>query len=464
MEIIATLVLIALTVVLLIVLVVVLANRDAYFTMVAQDSTKYISVGESLKYILANITGFKLSATLDLDNRQWIVPASDEEDRLKAFFRNRSWVGLQRFLWQKLGVVFFGFLWPQVYVQWFNIRSIKTVKEVSEVAADAPLRARIVDSHGDAATIVNELRFVVPRPVYLDGVELAGDNAKINFLLLPVYRQVIPALPVYTLRGDFFTLLDAAIQAAVVDFASSHRVAVYKTERDVEGNVTNPHAAGQFAYDFWDPMGTIIAHGEDPNEYRRKYEPSPLTYSLWLKLTKAGENSPLERHFHTLNVNAAYLQRLDDRGRTELAAYARDHLAHGHPATGALPSAIPSGIIPRFGFALVSFRNVEWEPHPSTKPLADALLAKETEFHTAEGVREKAKGERDRILFVREGEAARYDALLSALIKNGVDPNVAAQVAATQIRMEQVAASKLTTYVEGGASAQPVVPLSTGAT
>ena len=62
---------------------------------------------------------------------------------------------------------------------------------------------------------------------------------------------------------------------------------------------------------------------------------------------------------------------------------------------------------------------------------------------------------------MKEGEAARYDALVTALIKNRVDPNVAAHVAGIQIRMEQVAKSNLTTYVEGGASAQPVVPIPT---
>ena len=119
---------------------------------------------------------------------------------------------------------------------------------------------------------------------------------------------------------------------------------------------------------------------------------------------------------------------------------------------------IPNGIVPRFGFALVSFRVVEWEAHKSTVALAESLLAKEIELHTAEGVKQKAIGERDAILERAAAESSRYERLLKALVDKGVTPDVAAQVIATQLRTENIRDGKVTTYVEGAASATVMVP------
>ena len=117
-------------------------------------------------------------------------------------------------------------------------------------------------------------------------------------------------------------------------------------------------------------------------------------------------------------------------------------------------------MIPRFGFALVSIRSVEWEAHGSTKSLAEALLAKETESHLAEGVRQRADGESYAIEKRAQGEEGRYRRLASALIKEKVTPDVAAEVIRTQLRTENIGNSKVTTYVEGGASASVMISTS----
>jgi len=283
---------------------------------------------------------------------------------------------------------------------------------------------------------VDSLLFTVPRPVYLEGVELAGDNSRINLLLLPVFQQVIPVLSVYYLKGDFFTLLDAAVEAMMIDFFSIHLVQV-KNEK-----------------------------GEDVEE--------PITYNHWLKLDKASEESPLAQHLRHINISRKYVDDLKEKNsnrkekekernegdltKDDLVKYAEDHL---HPsAAGENVEGIPaSGIVPRFGFALVSLRIVDWEPHSTTADLAKALLAKETEAHKADGVRQKASGEGDAIKTLAEAQSSRYDQLVGSLVKHRVNPDVAAGVVQTQLRTENIGGkdSKIVTYVEGGASASVMV-------
>lgn len=383
--------------ILAIAIILLLANLGAYFMKVAEGTTAFISIGDSMKAIVPNVVGYKMSDEKDPESRNWLVPRKDDG----------KWY--RELLWKKLGVRFIGLLWPHTHRHTFDIRSRKRLLEGANVESGVSLKARVVDSPSPEGTTVDSLLFLVPRPVYLDGVQLAGDNSRINLLLLPIYRQVIPVLPAYHLKGDFFTQLDAAIEAAMVDFFATHRV-----------------------------------------------DEDPLTYAHWLKLAKAGGNSPMELHLRTLNVSKKYR---DSLGNGELAEYIDDitqkTLADEVP--GEAGKIAPLGIIPRFGFALVSFRIVDWEPHKDTENLAKALLAKETELHTAEGVRQKAFGERDAAKARAEGDTNRFAMPVEALVKLKVDPNIAANVLATQLRTENIRDSKVTTYVEGGASASVMV-------
>ncbi len=444
-------------VVLAIVIILLLANLGAFFTKIAQGTTAFISAGDSLQSILPNVGGYRMSKTDDLDGRRWLVPENDENERLASFFHNSlpGTIGFQKFLWKRLGVRFISLFWPHTHVYEFDLRKggRRRIATRAEMGKDADLRSRIVDSP-ELTTIVDSLLFLVPRPVYVEGVELAGDNSSINLLLLPAYRQVIPSLPAYYLKGDFFTLLDAAIEAAMVDFFARHRVSVYKDEK----------RKGQFAKD------SFVKDADED-----KYEESPLTYAHWLKLPK-GEGSQMEHHLRSLNFGKAYLAKLKAEGveekgefkdkfkKRELIEYIEKHLIHEDVADileGELAKMIPGGIVARFGFALISFRVVEWEAHGSTKALAEALLAKETEFHKAEGVRQKARGEGDAKKLIGTGESARFDLLMKSLTDKKVDANVAARVVETMLRTENLRYSTtLTTYVEGGASASVMVPAS----
>lgn len=451
-EFLVTLILLAIIANLMIAIILLLANLGAYFTKIAQGTTAFITAGESLQEILPNIGGYKMSETIDLEGQRWLVPAKDKKEQLAALFRG-AMLGTRYFqevLWKKFGVKFISLFWPHTRIHEFDIRKggRRRIEARNEVGADAPLRSRVIDSPVKE-TVVDSLLFLAPRPVYMEGVELAGDNSKINLLLLPVFRQVIPSLPVFNLKGDFFTLLDAAIEAAVVDFFAKHRVAVYKGEKD------DPRK-GQLAGDSYDP-----AQAEQQEE-------SPLTYAHWLKLTKAGEGSPLEKRLRHLNVSREYIKKLEDKGgKAELVAYIKSDLVHAGDATdmpvGDVSQMIPSGIVPRFGFALVSFRIVEWEPHKDTKPLAEALLARETQLHAADGVRQKSYGERDAKVANATGDSSLVTQVMDALTNHKVDANVAAGVLATMVRTKNIGDSKITTYVEGGASASVMVPASPSA-
>lgn len=439
---------------LVIAIILLLANLGAYFTKIPKGTTVFLNRGENLYAILPNIGKMMMSSAEDTEGRHWLIPARNEEDRMRAFFHKFSpWtLWFRIWLWNMFGVIFISFFWPHNNRHKFDIRSRKRLLEEADVPRNAPLKARIVDSTDPEGTVVDSLLFLVPRPVYLEGLLLAGDNSRVNLLLLPVYRQVIPSLPVYYLKGDFFTQLDAALETVMVDFFSTHQVAVYRRGARKD----------QLAEDVYELP-------EDPVErarYEKAYKPSHLTYAHWLKLDKSGEESPIERRLRSLNFSQSFIDMLkSDNGdgqRNELIAYVEE-LTHGKPVTGAyteIAQTIPSGIVSRFGFALVSFRTVDWEPHEDTVELARALLAKEINFHQAEGVRQEARGQRDAITQRAEGESNRYEALVNALIEKGVKPDIAAEVVRTQIRTENLRGSGIGTYVEGGSGTSMMIPVS----
>ena len=149
-------------------------------------------------------------------------------------------------------------------------------------------------------------------------------------------------------------------------------------------------------------------------------------------------------------------------GKTELAGFVeRLNPEIETSQVGEESKGVPSGVTPRFGFALRSFRIIGREAHGDTKELAMALLAKETNFHQAEGLRAKAQGDRDAMVSRAEGEMARIQHLTSALTKNGVSAEKAGQVVETMLRTENVRDSNIVTYVEGGSRASVLIPSTT---
>ncbi|MGM0482461.1 MAG: hypothetical protein ACQEP6_01170, partial [Patescibacteria group bacterium] len=293
--------------------------------------------------------------------------------------------------------------------------------------------------------------FLVPRPIYIEGVELAGDNSKVSLLLLPIFQQVIPSLPVYYYKGDFFNPLDGAIEAAMTNFFATHRVAIHKD-------------TGEFAQDTYDPENGDDK-GNKEEHYRELYDPSPLTYYYWIQLKKT-EGSPIEDHLRSLNATQGYYQQLTNNPNMRRLAENLDSLTHGiytrssregGDAATKVFNEIPSGIIPRFGFALISFRVVDWVAHGDTEELSRALLQKQTEMHRAAGVREEAYGRRDANIANGKGERSRNENNIKSLTENGVSPDMAARFLETSIRTENLGKTGITTYVEGGGSSSSIM-------
>lgn len=432
--------LMALTAVLSIIVILMLADIDAFFTKPPLGATTFINEGEDLKEIVPNVKGFMLSDAKDPHGRRWIITEKEGKKSKDAVFSNSlsGTVWFQKWLLKARGVKFMGFFWPHAHVHKFDLRKGGVRRVESPKATDdknklQPLRNRVVDD--DERTKVDSLLFVSIRPIYLELVELAGDNSSVNLLYQAIYRQVIPVIPVYDMKGDFYTALDAAAEAEIIDFFSTHK------ERDDDGKEV------------------------------------PLTYKRWLELAKAGVEAPLMRHMRNFNISPGYWKKLENEKEkyAELIEYVKNEGWEPVPKPlkktpktpedqsqetllgSAGDEAKAMGIVPRFGFALVSLRLIGYEPgDESTRNLVKAILAREVKFHEAKGVREEAEGKKDGDIKIAEGEAARMKRPVEDLIGLGVTADVAAGVVETSIRTANIAGqgSKITTYIEGDRSGQ----------
>jgi hypothetical protein len=411
----ALLFLIGCTIVLGVVVIVLLAHLDIVFTTVPQGSTVFINKGDAMDAIWPNVEGFRMSNEEDPEGRKWLVcidPKKTEEERIKerlnAFFKDTlcmtGW--FQKLLWKSFGVRFMGWTFLNTRRHKFDIKNRRRLVEESG-DNNAELKSRIKNVN-ENQTVVDHLLFVVPRPMILKGIILPGDNSQISLLLLPIYRQVIPSIPVYSMGGDFFTQLDGAIEAYVTNCLNS-------------------------------------------------YEEGKLTLKNWTKLPKSGENSPLLKDVYSITADRAYRKTLSKK--PELRKYL-DTLTHNKLKDNSISDdGIPSGILPRFGFALSSLRLIAWEPYGQTADLVKAIQAKEVEERRAEGLVKKGIGEKEYDIQRAEGKARLFGDPVKALTDLEVDTNVAAEVLRTQIRTENLAGlnSKITTYIEGDSSASIMV-------
>ncbi len=309
-----------------IVIIIVLAGLGWWFFSPPRGTIVFKNKGSDLEGIWDNVSGHKLSGAQDPDGKRWLVIEKDGKKIESSRFHGntKTFLRFHRFLWNRFGIRFISPYWPQVYINEFIVdrrRLIEIEKGGLEKKAYS-LSDRVVKSP-NAGIPVNHLLFVSFRPVYKEGVELAGDNSKINLLLLPTWQVVSPVIPIYYYMGNFYPLLDGAIEAAIEDFFATHRVAVYRKKHGEEksneedGEVYEGEE-GEFAHDTYDPESCLEffpSLKENKEEalrrYKKTFAPSPLTYSHWIKTRKAG-NSPIERHLITFNATEDYYNRIEE--------------------------------------------------------------------------------------------------------------------------------------------------------
>lgn len=424
--------LIALNLLSALVLIIILSKMTWWFFQPQKGTVVFINKGEDLKEVWVNVGSHKLSEIDDPDGKHWIVNEPNKDKIEKARFRGSSIKYLKMILWSQ-GIGFIGLFWPHAHIHKFSVDRRRLIeREEGTKENDDSLKKR-VEASPNAGQDVDNLLFVSYRPVYKQGVELAGDNSKINLLVLPTWQLVHPTTPVYYYMGNFYPLLDSAVEAALENFFATHRVAVYKENEGVE--------EGDFAHDEYNPYSKH--ENLEPDEYREKYKPCPITYSHWIKMRKAS-NSALERHLFSYNATEKYYKKIklavDERERKEkeemikvlsqLDRLTQDQFKESTTLNQSqnellekIHEGLGEGIIPGIGYAMIAFRLVEWEAHGDTKDLANALQAKQIEKHRAEGVIQKAQGRRRATILEGEGESERYKNLIHVQTGLGVHPD-----------------------------------------
>lgn len=419
------------------ILAMVLASRHWHFTRIEKGNTAFIVRGDDMKAIWPNVGGHRMSDQEDLDGRRWLVLEPDDKEIWKTFARDMLWGTrwLQHKLWDRFGIRFVSWFWPGVKVHSLRL-GVTRLKEESKLETGKSLRDRL---ESDTETIYS-LRFLVPRPMVIEGVELAGDNARINLLVLAIFRTVIPSLPIFYYKGKFFPLLDAGVKAGIINFCADYKVTVPVVDEK-----------GQPVF------------GKDGKAQLAKEE--SLTYELWLKLDK-GVGSPIQQRLLGLNVGKDFYDRLVQEGKTELVNHIKLLLGGKEleETSGTMKKEMPFGLIRQYGFALQSIEVIDWEAAEETKDLSAALRAKQTALHKAMGVREEAYGKRDAVQAVGNADAARVGAMMEAMVealkKAGVPEGEIAPAVASVFQAEQLKQiPSLQTLIFGGAGV--LVPAST---
>lgn len=425
------------TILLGIILMLILAALQWHFIRIEKGNTAFIVRGDDMKAIWPNVGGHKMSSQEDLDGRRWLIKETDDKEIWKTFARDMLWGTrwLQKKLWFWFGIRFVSWFYPQVRVHKLKL-DVTRLKEESRMETGKPLRERL---EGEPETIYS-LRFLVPRPMVIEGVELAGDNARINLLVLAIFRTVIPSLPIFYYKGKFFPLLDAGVKAGIINFCADYKFPV---------PVVNEKGEPVFDKD----GKTQLTKGES------------LTYELWLKLDK-GTDSPIQKGLLGLNVGKDFYDSLVMEDKTDLANHIKSLLGGKEPKEipDAVKEKMPFGFIRQHGFALQSIEVVDWEAAEETEELSKALRAKQTALHKAKGVREEAYGRRDAVQAVGNADATRIGKMVEAVVKaladKEVPPSQIAEAIKSVFQAEQLKQiPNLQTLILGG-GAMAMVPTS----
>jgi len=272
--------------------------------------------------------------------------------------------------WEKIwGFYWVSFFYPLKRVFKFTI-SRDRLKDASEMKDGHGIRDWIEHKSDQE---VSSLQYRFQRPFLIEGVELGGDRTRVDQIVMTTFEVVDPYIPIFFYKGKFFSLLEATVRSAVLDFCADEH----------------------------------------------------MTYEVFVRTPKSSGTEFSDR---ITDINE----------KTDLA---------------------PEGIVKAFGIKVVEAWVHDFDLVKDDQDFRDAARIRELERMQAQGAVEKAKGEAEAKERVAKAEALRYGLLVKELIERDVDPNVAASVLGQQVRTENIGRSKIVTYVEGGASIMPTIPV-----
>jgi hypothetical protein len=177
------------------------SNRQA--TTVALETFKFVVAGGSLHRILANLT----DAGLDRNGR-----VTTNEKMMVRTYTNP----LLEFLRVKLGVYWVSIFYPIHKVYKFKIDKNRLVKGTT--LSDGHSIRDLITVEPDVE--VDHLLRIIPRPIYVPGVQ-TNDGFTVDIALMTEHEVTNPRTAVFSLNGQFFPLLDAAMKAAVGDYCNN---------------------------------------------------------------------------------------------------------------------------------------------------------------------------------------------------------------------------------------------------
>lgn len=219
------------------------ATLGMHFTFVEESKIYFVLKGEELHRVLLGIPhadSVKLRANLDKRGIKW---SSKEKGS---------------FLTRRFGIHFVGFLYPLVKLHRFTIvaEGVKEGTAGHELPTEkGALREWIYHEKREIAG----LRWRFPRPVIVEGVELA-DRFTIDVLVMVLLEVEDPYLPVFVYGGDFFRIISSITQSAMNDMV------VGKDEADRVKYSTfiniDKGEGSEFARELQKKINTGIEHGD----------------------------------------------------------------------------------------------------------------------------------------------------------------------------------------------------------
>lgn len=174
------------------------ARLGMHLTFMKEADIGFVMKGEELKKV---ILGLKKEDCRDVI------------ESLKK--RGIKWTGKDSPLARFLGVHYVSMLYPFRKLHRFEIlaEGVRDGSEGKEIPEEGSIIREWLYQHRKE---VRSLRWRFPRPVLVEGVELA-DRTKLDIIVMAVLEVEDPYVPIFVYKGGFFPLVSSFIESATID-------------------------------------------------------------------------------------------------------------------------------------------------------------------------------------------------------------------------------------------------------